>query len=204
LLVAIEAKADVRPIVSWLYDVLIAPVVDLMANATHLDIAPSGAIARVPFACLFDGTSFLAERFSTTIVTGAKTKEATTARERWRAAAFVNTLPGMGFAPLRHAGREVTSLHAHVPNSQIWCDSDVTTGKIVKALKSGYELVHLAMHFTIKPHAPHLSHLHTGSGAALYLEELADAVGQMSDVELLVLSCSDTGPPTWVSSAPRV
>ncbi|MEO1731882.1 MAG: CHAT domain-containing protein [Pseudomonadota bacterium] len=193
LQVAIEAKADVTPNASWLFEILIGPVIDLMADATHLDIVPSGAIAHVPFACLFDGESFLAERFSTTIVTGAKTKEPTTARERWRAAAFVNTLPGTGFAPLQHARREVASLHALIRNSQIRFDGDVTTDNIVRALKSGYELVHLAMHFAIKPHAPHMSHLQTGSGDPLYLEELADAVGHMSEVELLVLSCCDTG-----------
>lgn len=54
-----------------LYDLLIHPISDILAECTHLTIIPYGILHILPFHCLFDGVQFVVERFSVSYLPSA-------------------------------------------------------------------------------------------------------------------------------------
>src|SRR5581483_10224225 len=55
-------QENCRGLLERLYDLLLAPVADVLPTYTHLTVVPYGVLHYLPFHALFDGQQFLTER----------------------------------------------------------------------------------------------------------------------------------------------
>lgn len=194
LLTAIERMQSVEEPAKWLYDTLLSPFSSYLANTRELDIVCDGPLAYLPFACLRGPDSFLIESHSLAVRTGITIRrEQKIPSQAWRSAAFVNDFStGTELPPLLFTRREGEALKRHAPSVDCFTNSDFTQAALFSAF-SKYEHIHLATHFELAPASNHRSKLYTGSNQSVDLASLRNAVNDMKSVELLVLSCCDSG-----------
>lgn len=193
LLTAIDELRPVDEPARWLYDRLLRPLSPLLDQVSHVAFTCDGPLAYVPFACLMGERGFLVEGHSIAIRTGV-TVPRMPRRERalWRSAAFISETGFADLAPLVFAGREREALARHAPHLTTFSDQDFSGRALIEGFIN-FEHIHVASHFALAPAAAQRSVLHLGDGRTVDLATLRRAVPDMSGIELLVLSCCDTG-----------
>lgn len=193
LLTAIDLMQPIDQPARWLYDALLRPMSSWMDRATDVEVVCDGPLAYVPFACLRSERAYLIETHSIAIRTGIAPRRKPRRRlADWRTAAFTNAAAVEALPPLVFAERERQELERHAPNLVSYSNAEFTEGALLEAF-SRFEHLHLATHFALVPASVHRSLLYLGSGDTIDLAGLRRAVPDMSHVELLVLSCCDTG-----------
>jgi CHAT domain-containing protein len=183
-----------------LYQYLIEPINKFLLGlgVKHLIIQATGILKNIPFAALWDGESFLVERFQIAQYTGHESPEISILSPATdRAAAFAVSLATNGFPELRAAEGEARSIIRTAQNTSgvfegiLNLNEKFTESALNKALQERYAIVHIASHFKFLRQDPANSFLIVGSGSNITLNQLATK--RMNAVKLAVLSACQTG-----------
>ncbi len=207
-----DDTSDPLPTASQLYGLLIAPVqddldvIDAQVLLTSLD----GALRYLPVSALYDGESYMAERYALGIFTPAgKLNLERRPSSKWTAAGLGVTDPGDEFLSLPSVGTELDlivretagnsratgsseGVDSGVLDGKIWLNEAFTARSLSDALISGFQVVHVASHFVFKPGTERDSFLVLGDGDRLTLEEFVADDYPFENVDLLTLSACDT------------
>ena len=139
-----------------LHDLLLAPVLALLSDVgPRLCVVPDGEMGTVPFAVLFDGESYLFERWTITmapsLLSGGGCRLTVPARARV-------TVAGVADAEAPSAGEEARAVGAHHPGAIVLEGPDATVAALATSV-SGAHVVHVACHGLHQPHNPLFSRL---------------------------------------------
>ncbi|MBE9109465.1 tetratricopeptide repeat protein [Nodosilinea sp. LEGE 07298] len=182
-----------------LYQWLIAELEEDLAaaNAETIIYAPDGALRYIPLAALHDGDQWLAQRFAVTHITAASIfrfdQEPTYQPDNLQllAAACVQCsfeVKGYRFGDLPHAGVEVETLAAQIPNTELRLNEAFSASDL-RILMRDFSIVHLATHAKFLQGQGNESFIVTGDRNAVSLSEMRS---WNLDADLVVLSACET------------
>lgn len=182
---AAEIQARMQP----LWQLLIAPLLPFLQDATQLVIAPHSILHDIPWAMLYGNGSYLSDQFQLTLTpSGALWASPYAARPR--SAPRIICYAGSNDNPtaplLQYAEQEITAIQRALPKAEIIMPATRTD------LQQTYapSLLHLLAHGQTHPHVPLSSTLHFADGDLLLLE--AHRL-KLHGTQLAVLSGCETG-----------
>jgi CHAT domain-containing protein len=173
-----------------LHDVLIAPAAAWLAQArsTRVQIAPDAALRYVPFAALYDGRRFLAQRFAVTTDLNGSSGRGTAQAAARGIVAFGRSSGDGEHSALPGVERELASVRRQ--HGTVAMNGAFTAATLKRGLARGPALVHIASHFVLSPAGEDQSYLLLGDGQRLSLTELRQLPWQ--GVQLALLSACDS------------
>jgi len=197
--VLLDRSADPRPAALALYKIIIGDLQkDLnAAKVQKLLWSLDDELRYVPMQALYDGSHYLAERYSNVLYTqlAKRNKPFVGELKIWAGGMSqgregLPALPGVRselLAIVRSpgAGRGV------IPGLMVE-DEAFTAGALRSGLQQKYPLVHIASHFVLRPGTEDDSFLLLGDGRISLADLRKSADYDMSGVELLTLSACDT------------
>jgi CHAT domain-containing protein/Tfp pilus assembly protein PilF len=187
-----------------LYDFTFKPVDGELQRygVTNLMISLDGVLRYIPLSALWDGKSYLLQRYRMTIITPSSLKNIKNEplREK-KILGLCASKGGQGFAPLYYARREIRSIvkdkekgYNGLIEGKAFLDKDFTKESMVKELKKKhFPLVHISSHFKFSPGDETKNFLLLGDGNILKLSEIRRMEKLFENVNLLVLSACQTG-----------
>ncbi|MCA9292906.1 MAG: CHAT domain-containing protein [Phycisphaerales bacterium] len=184
----LQTAPDAERTLQRLFDLLVRPLANVLADASALHIVPHDLLHAVPFAALHDGTSFLVERLrlsqtpSATLLTQTPaSRMPDLARARALALGFADAA-----APAIEA--ELADFARMCPHAQVSSGAEATVESLL-ANATGAQLLHLAAHGRFLHASP------LGSGMRLADRWLTsrDLLDLRLDHALVTLSGCDTG-----------
>jgi CHAT domain-containing protein/tetratricopeptide (TPR) repeat protein len=189
-----DRRRDPRPLAQEVYGLLLAPVADDLeqAGAKTVMLSLNGSLRYLPFAALYDGKHYLAERFALALYTDAATanlKERAPAQVRVWGLGLTKATPG--FNALPNVRQELEGIIGAVPG-QAFMDAAFTAAKLHEGLERAYPVLHIASHFVFTPGTEQDSYLVLGDGSHLTLAQVRHEY-RFSGVDLLTLSACDSG-----------
>ena len=197
------SSLDVLTSSKQLYDLLIAPLAKELASHHIKTIiyAPDGALRYIPLSALYDGKSWLVQKYSINHVTAASLTNLAQQRRsqnpRILAGAFAEGQYSFQvgdrqftFAGLPFAAKEVMRLAEQMPQTTKLFNRDFTPRNTLSQLNR-YNIVHLATHASFVVGQPEDSFVMFGDGSRSSLREVATWI--LKGVDLVVLSACETG-----------
>ncbi len=181
-----------------LYDWLIQPIAQALA-AHHVDtliIVPDGVMRTIPFAALYDGTSFLIQHYALATELGLTLIDPKPlARQPLSALLSGLSKAAQGYPALPFVTRELDSLKHMAASSMVLENEDFLRGRMEHALKTvPYSVVHIASHAEFN-NDPQRTFILTYDGR-LTLDQLENTVKYSAfrdqPLELLTLSACQT------------
>jgi len=206
------AKQSLKfPEATTLYDLLIAPLENVLAGKKVLCIVPDGVLWELPFAALRDKSGkFLIERFAISYAPSLTTlsamhKYARQRVERRKGQLLAFAYPSFGVSrkvelPLRGTFEELPQTEREVKaiaqlfgrDARVYLREQATES-LIKREAPNYRVVHIATHGIFDPQAP------LYSGVLLALEQVEDGILEAWEIadmdlnaELVVLSACET------------
>ena len=195
-------NVDPRPLAQDLYDILLGGLADdlLQAKAQTLMWSLDGSLRYLPLAALFDGKSYLMEKYGVAVFTPASNARLKDHPDiHWTAAGFGVTKEYEGAPSLPSVASELTGIIADEPGKggvlqgEIRLDEEFTAETMRLTLLKRYPVVHIASHFQFQPGNETRSYLLLGDGSHLSLAELKSLPNLFGGVQLLTLSACNTG-----------
>lgn len=193
---------DIKTPANQLYNWLIKPIENDLkqANAQAIVYAPDGKLRYIPLAALYDGKSWLVERFIVNNITAAsltKLNNQPSASLNILAAAFTkgDYQVAVGerqqvFSGLAFAKTEVENLAKTIKNTKILLDQQFNTQVTIPQMND-YKIVHLATHGMLVSGHPEDSFILFGDGERVTLKDIEN--WSLPNVDLVVLSACQTG-----------
>jgi CHAT domain-containing protein len=178
---------------AWLIAPALAHLTELGADT--LVFVPGGSLRTVPMAALYDGETFLIERFAVATTPGLELTEPRSV-DAERISVFLGGLSEgvQGFAPLGHVPEELGAVQERYGGTLL-LDGKFTTPRVRSTLGAReFSVVHIATHgrFGARPEDTFLL-THDGR---LSMDELAESVGAFrfreQPLELILLSACET------------
>jgi CHAT domain-containing protein/Flp pilus assembly protein TadD len=197
--VLLDRSTDPRPAALALYKIIIGDLQkDLdIANVRKLLWSLDDNLRYVPMQALYDGSHYLAERYSNVLYTQLAAGKKASAGELkvWAGGMSqgregLPALPGVRselLAIVRSPGTD----RGVIPGLMV-ADEAFTAGALRSGLKQKYPLVHIASHFVLRSGTEDDSFLLLGDGRLSLADLRKSADYDMSGVELLTLSACDT------------
>jgi CHAT domain-containing protein len=194
-------KQNPLTIANTLHRLLIEPLQAVLArnNVVSLEFEPDGVLRYLPFSALYDGESYLIERFDIKQRTPVNSGQRALATSAQRLAGFGVSKAMAGFPALPSVGAELDRIVRRGPDDRegvmpgiLVMDEAFTELSLRSALAKDYSLVHIASHFAFRPGPLSDSHLLLGDGKLLTLERLRDGGISLANVRLLTLSACST------------
>jgi len=201
-----DPRKDPRPVGRRLYDILIRPIESAMRypGAETLLLSLDRQLRYLPFAALYDGRAFLAERRIVVGLTEARDQRYPASPVR-DVSAFAATKKFGNLSALPTVAMEVDGLvRDNDPfglfEGRAYFDEAFTRSQLSRTLAPGRHstrprsIVHLASHFVIG-RSEETSFLLLGDGGQLTISELKNGLASRFDfrnVDLLTLSACDT------------
>ncbi len=170
-----------------LYDGLVRPFEDELADVAHLHLVPHRSLHHVPFECLHDGYVYVESRWH---LSRLPTADVLAIARRRRPLARVLVAGTVRNTPV-HVASEVAAVSdslAGVADTTVDVRLDPSSSELVRELP-GYDLVHLATHGVFREDNPLFSRLSTTDGALF----MADVLDLRMRADLVVLSACNTG-----------
>lgn len=172
-----------------LYQELVAPIADLLKSAKHVIFAPHGMLHHVPFHALFDGKSYVMDRFSVSYAPSASIYARCCEKPfNSEGGSLVLGIPDTQ-APLIQ--EEVEALAQILPGAHLFT-GDAADETVLKQHGSSSRIVHIATHGYFRQDNPMFSSIRLGTS---YLS-LYDLNHFKLPAELIVLSGCATGRNT--------
>jgi CHAT domain-containing protein len=171
-----------------LYQELIAPIADLL-EAKHLVFAPHGLLHHIPFHALFDGESYLIERFTVSYAPSASVYAL--CQEKSANISGGSLILGIADAQAPLIGEEVEALRRILPDSRLFV-GEAASEAVLKSHGPSSRIVHIATHGYFRQDNPMFSSIRLGDS---YLR-LYDLYHFKLPCELVVLSGCATGRNT--------
>jgi CHAT domain-containing protein len=189
--------ATTKDSLGTLYRLLVAPVKDLLAGTgdASLAIVPHRGLHRVPFHVLHDGTGYLCERRTITLMPSiTRVHTSTTSPRPSGRGALVFAVPD-AHAPSIAA--EAHALAGVLPDARVVLGSEATSQRLREQLP-GPKVLHLACHGLYRPANPLFS--------ALRLADRWVNAAEILDLDLggalVTLSACESGRPSRDSAEP--
>lgn len=186
---------DARAAARSLHDSVWQPVADdaRRAGATTVLLSLDGALRYVPFAALFDGQQWLAEKYAFALtVDPASDDPDRRPAARWTAATMGVSRSLHGSAALPSVKLELASIARILPGDPPRLDARFTRQSLEQSIRDRRSVIHIASHFTFDPASDEASFLLMGDGSTLSLRQLRESPLSLDGVELLTLSACDT------------
>jgi len=207
---------DPRPAAHELYKILIGPVqADLdQAQAQTLIWSLDGALRYIPMAALYDGTTYLVQKYNSVAVTTASYDHLGDQPDMDQLTAIAMGISRRYESDLNPLPSVVSELDDIVKDPKVAGADGVLPGSILldgqftqKAMEDGlsgqHAIVHIASHFVLKPGDENASYLllagkdTPGSGYHLTVADFRDDPNlSLAGTSLLTLSACDTGVDT--------
>ena len=176
--------ASTRAHLRALYEELIAPI-DPLLRGRHIVFAPYGVLHYVPFHALYDGNSYLIDRYSTSYAPSASVYALCQHKQVNTAGALLLGVPDAQ-APLIQD--EVEALAAMLPDSKMFLSTAAAEDKL-RMYGPHSRFIHIASHGYFRQDNPMFSSIRLGqSHLSLY-----DLYSMRLPAELIVLSGCSTG-----------
>ncbi len=190
----IELQTQVGPAARNLYELLFAPVEDHLTGVEGLDIVCDGPLRHLPYCCLHDGQRYLIEKLAISIRTAVSSRKRNKNSMRtWRSRGLSVSSALCGYPALPHTIDELRAIEDYASSCRLDLDEDFTKDALFDTFSDPPEHLHLATHFHFSPAAAHRSELLLGNGETVSLAELRMRAPNLSNLQLLVLSCCDSG-----------
>jgi CHAT domain-containing protein len=199
---ALETGAGYEPFARTLYDWIIRPVQDLLAQAKvdTLVVIPDGPLRNIPFGALHDGHSYLVEQFA--IVTEPSIDltarvGSNPGRERMLLSGTSEriTYTEPAFAALPGVDAEISAIRSLKPDARVLPDENFTVEAMQRELHDvPYTIVHVASHavFNVTPEESYFL-THDGRFSLDRLEAVLRGTRFHSGpLDLLILSACST------------
>ena len=177
--------SNARGILRQLYELLIAPLGNVLAGYEKLIVVPHGSLHYLPFHALHDGSAFLLERHEISYLPGASFLRY--CREAQLATSGLFAIGHSHDGRLPHAVREARSI-ATVLKGQAFLEDEATLAQI-RAVAPECRTLHLAAHGDFRPDNPLFSGLVLADGCFTTL----DIFGLRLQASLVTLSACQTG-----------
>ena len=177
--------ADANAQLAALYQLLIAPVADLLSAGQPLLIAPDGLLHYVPFHALYSGTQYLIEKQAVSYIPSATMLDLCCRSSSTQQGTLL-----CGYNPdhLDAVAWEIAALQSQLPPATIYQGAAATTTQLLAAAPQ-QRLLHIATHAHFRADRPMLSALALAD-RGLTLAEIARL---QLDLDLAVLSGCETG-----------
>ena len=175
-----------------LHDWLIAPVREMMDGVARIEVAATGPLAHLPFACLEDDDGFLCELAPVVFVSGGRRRRPGRARAHPKHLLAIGGQDVDGTRDLPTLRAELEAVAASAPAATVVLPDACTRERLATELASAPTHLHFAGHFDIEPGRPDRSFLTLGDGDPLYLSEIASAEFDFEGIELASFSACDT------------
>ena len=199
-----DPKSDPLPAAQALYQLLIAPVAQDLAQAGAKTVMLSldGVLRYLPFGALHDGQRYLAQRWALplyTSVTRDRLRDAVA--PQWQAAGLGLTRKLGEFDPLPGVQAEMDGIIRSARSAsaagalpgEVHLDEAFTAQRLKDVSQRHFSVLHIASHFRFSPGTEANSFLLLGDGQQLTLGELRTQNYRFDQVDLLTLSACDTG-----------
>ena len=181
------AKPGASEAAQRLHALLIAPIAGDLEGIETLVLSPSGRLRYLPFAALFDGETFLVERYETAVLTMAGAIGAARPMpRRSRVLAF-----GDPDGSLAGARREVEELARSIPRVSTYVGPQATW-ETLRAEVPHHGVLHLATHGVLRDDKPVESFLLLAGDDQSQLNFRTIPLLDLRDVELAVLSACES------------
>jgi CHAT domain-containing protein/tetratricopeptide (TPR) repeat protein len=191
--------ANAQGLLFKLYELLVAPLSDILAPYSHLCVVPHGPLHYLPFHALYDGHSYLLERYEISHIPAASllryclpTKVGSSTVGSTRSAAQPATSGLLAFGHsyggrLAHTVQEARTI-ASLLGGQAFVEEEATQERLERT-GADYRALHLATHGDFRPDNPLFSGLVLADG---WLTTL-DAFDLHFNASLITLSACQTG-----------
>lgn len=178
-------EQSARAILADLYDQLVRPLADGLGGE-QLIIVPYGPLHGVPFHALYDGQSYLIERYEISYAPSATVMARCQARPRRPLElALVVGVPDAG---IPHVAQEAEAVAALFPGARLLQGHEATMPAL-RAAAAGRDLLHLACHGLFRADNPLFSALRLGDGWLT----VAEAAELGLETGLVTLSACESG-----------
>ena len=150
-----------QQILQALYQMLITPLSDWLADSPRLAIIPHGLLHHLPFAALYNGRSYLIDQFELTVAPSA----AILHHNQQRPARPAGNALVMGVADplIPFALQEATAVSRHLPHARLHLGEQATLSNLQRDA-AGCGLLHLACHGLFRRDNPFFSALKLHDG----------------------------------------
>jgi hypothetical protein len=175
-----------RQVLRELFDFLMEPFVDHLHEEERLWIVPHDMLYGTPFAALYDGERYLAEKYQISFMPTPAVGKETLPVSTERAISLVGAYSHDGALP--NAVYEATVVHGLTPRSVLLLEEEMTLDAL-QSLLGRAGLVHLATHAAFRQDNPLFSYLQLADGrlTAHDLENIR------LRAQLVVLSACESG-----------
>ncbi len=192
--------SEVKAPAQALYNRLVAPLADKIeaAKLQTVLVYLDGRLRYIPFAALYDGKHWLAERWPLVYYTAASERREALKDTHWRVAGLGTSKAHPGYAALPAVRGELTGIvlgpesPTGVLPGKVYLDPDFTRKALYRSAADDYSILHIATHFALKPGDDSQSSLLLGTGELLSLRTLREAGLQLLHVDLVTLSACNT------------
>ncbi|MCU1267883.1 MAG: hypothetical protein JWM21_4201 [Acidobacteria bacterium] len=159
-----------------------------------------GVLRYVPMAALRDGEKYLVERYRNVVFTTASQAGLVHSTNReWRALALgvsgqYETFPALPKVPQELSAivhDEQKRTNGILPGTIKW-DDEFQEQVLLSNLSEGYNVLHIASHFSYQPAQPEKSFLLLGKGGHLEVRKMQDLTNLFGKMDLVTLSACDT------------
>ncbi len=186
-----------------IYDFIFMPVERDLKNygATNIMVYLDGVLRDIPFATLWDGKSFLVQRFRlSNITTSSLLNIKDEPSPNFKILGMGTPEGGLIFAPSPGIADEIQAIvndkssgyHGMI-EGKVLVNNTFTKNNMIAQLKSGqYPLVHIASHFQFNPSSENESFMLLGDGNKMTLSEIRRENNLFYNVDMLVLSSCQT------------
>jgi len=181
-----ELLVKIQQVLSQFYDILLRPIEHVFKDTEKIIIVPSGEVYNIPFACLFDGASYLVARHLISYLPHAgmlTLPSISTPPVSW-----------MGFGDplneLKYANNELVQIAALFPESQPYTGADAKADSLFGKYA---DVIHVATRVSRSVESPYAASFQVRDGAKAGRLVCSDMVGANIKAELAVLRCCYTG-----------
>ena len=187
----------IRGLLKKLYDLLVAPVAELLPASGYLTIVPYGPLHNLPFHALFDGSHFLIEDYqvnylpASSILTHFSTP--IDKQDYYLTDTKMPTKPPQvfGFSGNGHLQRVLDEVRtiATLLDGQSYLEGEATIARLIEQAP-GSPIIHLATHGQSRLDAPNFSYVQLADGQLNAIDAFSL---NLKGCELVTLSGCETG-----------
>jgi len=169
------------------YQLLIAPIAELLNRIDHLIVVPHQLLCNLPFHAFFDGQRYLLERCGVSYAISATFLH--TLRQQQVPVTYAPPLIlGVNDNLIQQAENEALAVHQIFPEAELYCGKVATVAQL-SSIAAPRSFIHLATHGIFRTDNPLFSALKLADGWVT----MHELVTLQHSAPLITLSACDTG-----------
>jgi CHAT domain-containing protein len=180
------ALANIQDHLEALYKMLVQPIETFLTDRQSLIFVPFDFLHYVPFHALFDGNSYMADRFRISYAPAATIYRLL--KQRPVEAAGPALLIGVPDERAPFIAREIESISSVLPKSRSFVGADATPDRLTSEMKQA-QIIHIASHAVFRPDNPMFSSIQLHEKSLNFF----DLYQLRTEASLITLSGCGTG-----------